>query len=420
MNESIKLMSTKPTLTPNMQEMVNQTTELMKLDIIQGLIYEQEPSVFKDIKRNPSELGKTIADRLRKLSPKAENKNKDFSELLPINELYTDEIKRLIKQHNVNLINNQSIFKQIDMKEKFSFLENTFNDSKAVLNMYENLFDIRMETEEDLLSEDEVVKTMIPHLNIDPTIAKIIEDQYNGNNQEKASLSSNGNTFTPTHPTGPTKGPGSGPKAPTVNSKLNFKLHKVTCIKKTSEIFKDIMAMGATTIAPDGTTTLINEFMIGHQGYSFVTGRWYDYIPAKVIQTFTLTNTNYPASFVTILALAEKDSAGMSDFLSQLWTKVHAQVQTAVNNFVIQQTNGTWLEALVGVITAVAMWVFNNIIQWITALLKDDIFTPIVLTQKLLTNHANFNGNASSPRYSTNVQGYGGEYRIEYSWELIS
>ena len=66
MTKHVAFMSGNATFSPNMQEVIRQSIELFKLDIVQGLAFEKDAAVFKaqGVKKSPSKLGKIVADRL--------------------------------------------------------------------------------------------------------------------------------------------------------------------------------------------------------------------------------------------------------------------------------------------------------------------------------------------------------------------
>ena len=405
---------------PDIQELIDQTTELLKLDIVQGLAYEQESTLLRtDNNANPSKLGSIVSDRLKSLSKESKFQRPDYSKRLPVNELYTADIRSLAKRHNINLMGGKGVLTQIDHKKKFEFIKADIASKNRIDTIKENLFDI--EFDEVAVSRDPSasLRAALPHTNIDPGVARMLADRIrftpNLANINFDFINNNIND--------------DNEDDIKLNKGLRFRLHRVKCIDETNPEWpgSDEIALGGTAVDDNKVATKINEFRVRN---GFDDGESKRYSPPRNLATFSLDNLNYPADFLVVLALAEKDGGGLSNFISKLWEEIKDEVTIimaavgaaagAAAGAAIGGGLGTAIAGPLGtVIGLVAGAILGALIGWLISALKDDIFEPKSAALQLPSANATFAGNSlTSPQFTLNFRDHGGYYRAYYSWEI--
>jgi hypothetical protein len=427
MAENTAFMSGKATFSPNMKELIKQAIETMKLDIVQGIAYETEPRVFRaqGIRKNPSKLGKIVAQRIKSLPSDTKRDRPDYSAGVPLRRLYDSSIRDIARKHNVDLMLKTPITKQIDAARNFAFIAEDLASEKKIATLHDNLFDTEIDSESARLDARAAITTAIPALAIDPSVARIFAERTRrlesidwskvfGAIDDSDDGDSNGDNEPP-----PIQ----------LNRGLRFRLHKVKCVDETNPEWPgdDEIAAGGVAVNWDEATTKINEFRVGN---SFDDGEVKQYSPPRVLQTFSLDGASYPADFLVMMALAEKDSGGMSSFIDELWKAIKDEVQlilTAVGAAAglaigsgIGGTVGTAIGGPLGAIIGVAAGaILGALIGWLISALKDDIFEPQSAALRLPTQDSTFaGGSLVSPIMSLNFEDHGGYYRAYYSWEI--
>lgn len=110
---------------------------------------------------------------------------------------------------------------------------------------------------------------------------------------------------------------------------LELRIHRVKCVDETSEIGKDEIDLGGTSVDEDGDTKKISAFRVR----SFSTGTVQTYSPPRRFTHFSLTEQSkvtFPKTYFVTLVVAEVDWGGLADFLNELLDKVKAKVAAAL------------------------------------------------------------------------------------------
>lgn len=182
-------------------------------------------------------------------------------------------------------------------------------------------------------------------------------------------------------------------------------------------------SVSSTGIAVDNrrTDTAIPEFVVG----KFTDSDVVTYTPVKVLHTFTLDNT-FPAMYMAMLALSEKDNGQLGDFLPRLFEAVKAEVMAIFTSIApiagpetvnaIKGSTGTVVPGPVGTtIGMISGLVLSELIGWVVTCLQDDIYpvqmTAININQAPATP---FNG----PVQTLNYQDFDGSYIKEVFWSV--
>lgn len=420
MSETTGFSTGAPLLSPEFQDMVDRCVELFKLDVVQGLAFAREPSLAatRGIDRNPSKLGPIVAKRLSQMKPGGKRgRSADATKIeSALQALYDSNVRSLARRHNVDVTSGKAVMAQIDKVQEFRFLERELGNKKRLDSLHENLFDVRTDMKSDEPADpDTVMRRLAPNVNLDPTVMRMLADNI------RPSISA--------LPKG-VGGAATGVVAPiVVNKGLEFRVHQVKCVDETNPEWPgdDEIAMGAVAVADNGTTSKINEFMVRDD---YDDGETKIYNPPRLLKSFSLTNVTYPADFLMVLALAEKDNGGMSDFLADLWeaikddvTAIIAAVSAAAGAAIGAGVGGSVGTAIGGpigtIIGVVAGAIIGAIVGWIISALKDDIFTPQAAAVHLPNARSTFAGGAlTSPQFTVNFRDHGGHYRVYYSWKI--
>jgi hypothetical protein len=413
MTKTVAFKAGQPVFSPEFQDMIDRCVDLMKLDIVQGLAYEQEPSLMaaRGMQANPSRLAPIVAARLRRAKPGGKRGRADALKALPLADLYDADIRSLARRYNVDLAGTKRVVGQIDPARDFAFIAPELGNETRLASLQENIFSLQ--AEEDSTSEAgeaaETIRRLAPRLSLDPTVLRLLVEGGRG-------------LAVPV---------GGGAAQPiVVNKGLHFRLHKVKCIDETNPEWPgdDEIAMGGTAVPPSGTPTKVAEFMVRDD---FDDGESKTYSPPRLLKSFSLDAVSYPADFLMVLALAEKDNGGLSQFLQDLWEAIKDEVTaiiTAVSvaagaaiGVAIGGSVGTAIGGPLGtIIGAVAGAILGALVGWIINAVKDDIFTPQSAAVHLPKPNATFAGGAlTSPQFSMDFRDHGGHYRAWYSWHLV-
>jgi hypothetical protein len=86
MSKSVAFKAGQSPFSPAFQDMIDRRVDLMKLDIVQGLAYEQEPSLMaaRGVSANPSRLAPIVAARLRNAKPGGKRGQSNALKALPL------------------------------------------------------------------------------------------------------------------------------------------------------------------------------------------------------------------------------------------------------------------------------------------------------------------------------------------------
>lgn len=417
MTKTVAFKAGQPLFSPEFQDMIDRCVDLMKLDIVQGLAYEQEPSLMaaRGIQANPSRLAPIVAARLRRARPGGKRGKADALKALPLSDLYDADIRSLARRYNVDLAGSQRVVQQVDAARDFAFIAPELRNEAKLASLQENIFSMQVddETSSEIGDTGETIRRLAPHLSVDPTVLRLMIE---GGRLGAGALGGIGG--------------GVVGQPIVVNKGLHFRLHKVKCIDETNPEWPgdDEIAMGGTAVPPSGNPTKVPEFMVRDD---FDDGESKTYAPPRVLKSFSLDNVSYPADFLMVLAMAEKDNGGLSQFLQDLWeaikdevTAIIAAVSAAAGAAIGGAIGGSIGTALGGplgtIIGAVAGAILGALVAWIIAAVKDDIFTPQSAAVHLPKANATFAGGAlTSPQFSLDFRDHGGHYRLWYTWQLI-
>lgn len=425
MSRKVRFNSQKAQLPPAISEMVEQVTELMKLDIVQGLSFEQEPDVFlrAGTKKNPSNLGSIVADHLRALPTGSKFGRGDYTKKLPVSELYDSEVRKFSRKYNIDLLSQKSPTNQIKRENTFAYLRSEITDKLRIDNVHENLFDIEADISDLSAPMGSAVGSVIGPSpgTIDPGVARLVGDRlsmavgaaiYNWNNDDEEDDNNEDEDDI------------------VANGGLKFRLHKVKCLDETNPEWwgDDEISAGGTSVDSSENAEKISEFRVGG---NFSDGSSKSYSPPRILKTFSLQSVSYPADFLILLALAEKDGGGLSTFITKLWEAVQeevAVVMIAVGAAIgaaigagVGGTVGTAIGGPLGTIIGVATGlIVGALVGWLISALKDDLFAPEAAALSLPDASSTFeNGSLTSQRMTMDFRAHGGHYRVYYSWEII-
>ncbi len=405
-----------PIFSPEFTDMIDRCVDLFKLEIVQGLAFESEPALMtaRGLQANPSRMGAIVARRLASGKPGGKRGRvpaplKDGA----LSALYTAEIRSLARRYNVDLSAAKPVSRQINASADFTFLAPQLTSEPKLRSLADNILDLQID-EDDQAEGENTLRRLAPNLTLDPSVLRLLSDSVR---PVRVNDLSGGGTL------------GAASGSIVVNKGLEFRIHKVKCIDETNPEWPgdDEIAMGGTAVPPVGSPTKIPEFRVSN---SFDDGESRVYNPPRLLKTFSLSNVSYPADFLVVLALAEKDNGGLSDFLQEMWEAIKDEVQIiiaavaaaagAAIGSAIGGTVGTAIGGPLGtIIGAVAGAILGALVGWIISAVKDDIFTPQSAAVHLPTPNATFtNGALTSPQFTVNFNDHGGYYRVYYSWKI--
>ncbi len=418
MTRTVAFKSGQPVLSPEFQDMIDRCVDMMKLDIVQGLAYEQEPSLMatRGIQKNPSKLAPIVAGRLRRTRAGGKRGRADALKTLPLSDLYDAGIRSLARRYNVDLSSPVRAMDQIDKARDFAFLGSELKNEAKLASLEENLFAVQVDEEgaAEISAEEMSIRRIAPRLSIDPTVLRMMVD---GGRLSSTAIPGFGGAI------------GGVAQPIVVNKGLHFRLHKVKCIDETNPEWPgdDEIAMGGTAIPPVGNPSKVAEFKVRDD---FDDGESKTYSPPRLLKSFTLDNLSYPADFAMVVALAEKDNGGLSTFLQELWEAIKDDVDVIVTavgaaagaalGTAIGAGAGSFAGPLGSIIGAAIGAILGALVGWLISALEDDIFTPQTAALHLPKANSTFAGGAlTSPQLALDFRDHGGHYRAWYTWQLI-
>jgi hypothetical protein len=214
--------------------------------------------------------------------------------------------------------------------------------------------------------------------------------------------------------------------------KLRLWVRSLRCNDETNpEAFgDDEMAAAGVSIDEDGDTKQIGERFAG-SGYHDGVQRALNWD----FTMFSLREKNYwPKKFGVTLIIAEKDNGGLSAFMQRLWNETRNAVHNALAK--AAQAAGVAIGTFIGLpefgpligqaLAAAAQWIIDNVVNWLINLFKDDLFKPFTSWVNIPSMNARWNfpngswGNTFSPLMSVTYTGHGGQYRLNYQWQLYA
>lgn len=395
MSNQIFLSSGLKVDSPLFNELIEKTTEIMKMSIIQAITNESNPRKyviktighkFNNININRGKtVGAVVANRFNKMNPKAQN-----IVMRNIKGLRTVEPKLMekIKSLGLNVVNGNSVLNQIDIKKEFAFL----STKDRLAQLYDEMKDIL-----DRFNHG-------GHGGFDP-------GDYDP-----------GDLVEPDEPDEPTP--------PVIlNHGLKLKLHSVKCLDETEPewIGSDEISMGGVTLNDKNNEESLSEFEV-YNGFDDNDVKSYN--PPRVLRQFNL-DAVYPKTFSAFIVLAEKDNGGFSNFIAELYKSIKVELQIIIDALgvaagaLIGSEIGGELGAAVGgpigAIIGIAVGaILGALIGWIIYALSDDIFPTQMAMVALPAGDAAFsNGSLDSPVMSLFFEAHGGKYEMRYNWEIV-
>lgn len=394
-----------------LQKLYEKMVEYLKLSAVQSVnsqmnknVYQFAPGTITVGKKKAvtySSVAKVVADRFNNLDPAVK-------EAIRLDLGNNTAITESIRSHGFDMRSVNPIVKQIDVGSQFGFINsNTFSNSNME-TMVKNF---------GAMLSPETPVTVKEALKNDLTLLESRYENLLPANWANTVLSGR-------KPVVP------GNQQVVINKGLHFRVHQVKCIDETNPewLGHDEIAWGGVGVDDANVTTKIPEFYVGG---GFDDGDSKGYNPPKVIWSANINDLTYPKTFLVTLGLAEKDSNGLSEFINKLYEAIKAEVQLifealgaaagAAVGTAIGGSVGTAIAGPLGtIIGIVAGAIIGALIGWLVGLLKDDIFPPMASSVTFNTTDDTFAGGSTvSPLLYFNYYGFGGHYRVSYTWQII-
>ena len=234
----------------------------------------------------------------------------------------------------------------------------------------------------------------------------------------------------------------SGGTAPATVKSVGFYITEVRCVDETdgllgTEFGRDEIQIGGMAVDEVGNTIKIKPFNVKNEKGNFEEDDnpivSYPF-PGKAFYQFDTTKTTsaYPKNYAAIVFLAERDSGGFADFLTEAWEKVGSAIKAKIEAELIaagaavgSTLSATEIGALIGaVLGKIIGEVLDTLVGWIISWFGDDRFAPGTAVAGLntpagtayLSNPSPGWNNFSSPEGKFTFKGHGGEYTVKCRW----
>jgi hypothetical protein len=214
----------------------------------------------------------------------------------------------------------------------------------------------------------------------------------------------------------------SEPKPPKPARRLVLQIHEVKCLDETGgrwreKIGGDEVTLSGLTIDAAGRAVRQQTFRIGKFEKDRSVKR---YSPAHSFATFDLRQgPDFPRQYQTMLVLAERDEGGgLVDYVNAIVEGINTGSKPATSD------KGGVAHSLLTdpplSMDAVAAKAVKLAVAKVGQWAKDDIFRPRATKVSMTTAQYRFAKGAVTSRPDTaSFKGYGGLYRIVYSWRLV-
>lgn len=443
-------------------KLVDKTTEIMKVEIIQAITGKDEPrrdrrTLDRRFKYSKSqkdvELG-LVGDLVKQRfsSKSIEIKNEIMNDLKEVRNLSSNTLN--IRQSSLNMFDESKIIKENTLRQEYSFL----NEIKE----FEKLVSLQVNSEGKIVLDKDFAKIASSKLALDGIVALDKEfEQLNITrvvSNSNISLDKEKATSVDTRIISPTMKSISASKANLIkpishidynvfkkftipvikplvlrevkNVKLN--LHSVKCIDETGSSFQekfgdDEIAVGGITIDDKAKEDIIREFKIDKKFSDGVERR---YSPPQNLKTFTRLDSSYPKLFSSFITIAEKDWGGFSKFINDLYQAIKKELDIILTGLgaIVGAKIGGSLGTLAGpigtIIGAAAGAILGALIGWLVKSLRDDIFTPQATVLSIPAKYSysssvNKEEVINTPIETLRYREHKGDYQVRVSWTIV-
>lgn len=388
-----------------LQKLVEKTVEVLKLSIVQGINSAMNPQTYRFKPKGLTVGGRIpmkypsaaliVADRVKGISPEKLNAVR-----LALGR--DESITSTIRSRGIDIRSDKPVIEQVDIRMLYAFVNDTTFSETAIERM---LVDVSILPDREVTPIRDAVMTDLRAVDI--RHGRLLPAGWLDDLSGRL---------------------GTGGGAAVLNRGVRFRVHEVKCIDETNPEWpgSDEISWGGTVVDDKGNASKINEKFVGS---GFDDGDRKAYSPPEIIKAFSLDNI-YPKNFFVIMALAEKDSGGMSEFIQKLYEAIKAEVTLILAGLGVAAgaaigagiggSIGTVIGGPLGIIIGVAAGaILGALIGWLVSILQDDIFEPKTSSLFLYSANDTFPGGALvSPRMELHYRDHGGHYRITYDWEI--
>lgn len=358
---------------PDLNELVEKMTELLKVSAVQAMNAEANPETYRTRSNNialTGPEGDTVSSVATVVVEKFHQLDSQALHALRLDLGRDTELTEQIRHLGVNIEEEREVPDQLDIQQHFSFINGTS------------------------FSEDRM-KAMLSDLADAPA--------GGGRSSERDTAGT--------------------------NVALNFRIHKVECIDKVNpeRWGKDEISWGGISVDAKGVTEEVQIYRVGR----FNDGDGETYSPPQIIKTFNLGLGEFPQTYLVIMSLAERDSGQLSAFIENLYNAIEDDLKKvlkalgAAAGAAIAVPLGALGVAIGGalgnILGIVAGAILTALVAWMVKVFKDDIFPPQTSKPILLESPSSTfpEGSLISAVKQLNFRDRGGHYQISYDWEII-
>ena len=443
-------------------KLVEETTSIMKAEIIQSTLFKGEPKLYKespksDLIKNKLEfskiqsVGDVVANRF--LTKPTEVKTSIINDFknLKTSDLATFKNMELNK---FNILDGPKIINQISLEKKYSFLNdikgfeklvslNLNSDGKIVLDTeFQKIASLKLKSEGIAALDKDFKQIEINRLNITNKIdinknignvADIKLQSLNNinmveNKSQTISAMQQSKSVIPTIKVLDKKA--LNRKVVKEIKNVILKLHSVKCVDETGSSFaenfgNDHINMGGVTIDDKKKESKIAEFTVGKDFSDNVTRT---FNPPADIKSFINLDSSYPKIFSAFITIAEKDSGGFSDFISKLYNAIKDELDIIITalgaaiGLAVGGTVGTLAGPIGTIIGLVAGAILGALLGWLVQVFKDDIFRPqmtmLYLRPTYRLSNEPYKPSTVSSLQTLNFRDHDGHYQARLSWTV--
>lgn len=202
---------------------------------------------------------------------------------------------------------------------------------------------------------------------------------------------------------------------------VSLRIHKIKCVDETDpETGDDEISLAATIVEPNGNTRKIEPILIRDD---FDTGEERVYEPAWNFFTYNLwerfDTAPFPRYCGCLFILSELDNGGLPEKVEEIYTFLRDAVVAALGRYAGGAIISGVFAGPLGIVIGIAVgYLLDKLFDLFKEIWEDDMFPPQNIDKYFKDKYSNFDGSFFTPVSTCVIQGFGGIYTIDYSWQM--
>ncbi len=213
-------------------------------------------------------------------------------------------------------------------------------------------------------------------------------------------------------------------------SSLDLRIDQVLCVDETGPDFwewvnADRIDVGGVSLDHRGRTRPVSSQMVGH----FNDGTVKSYPAPGLLHSHhdLTTSGEWPRTYYGVIMLAEiDDGGGFAQAIRDVWLTIRDKVVEVIIEWIVDLLEGWLGTSFAEAIGEAIAWLIGGFFEWLASLFSDDVFAPKTVRVDLPSPYEFMYTSASHygwtnyrlPTRSLTYTGFGGQYRLNYHWQV--